>query len=123
MNKDGISFKFNKSDIFLVTALFVIAIALLGVIFITNSLSKEGTTVVAEVNNQTVCEFSLSEDISYDIVTEYGRNTLIIKDGRASVSFADCPDGICAAHVPIYKEGEEIICIPHKLVIRIKSAE
>jgi len=123
LNKDGISFKFNKSDIFLVTALFVIAIALLGVIFITNSLSKEGTTVVAEVNNQTVCEFSLSEEISYDIVTEYGRNTLIIKDGRASVSFEDCPDGICAAHVPIYKEEEEIICIPHKLVIRIKSAE
>ena len=47
----------------------------------------------------------------------------MIRDGYASVEYADCPDGICAAHKPISRSGESIVCLPHKVVITVRSAE
>jgi hypothetical protein len=48
---------------------------------------------------------------------------LVIKDGKAFIQNADCPDKICAEHKPISKTGETIVCLPHKLVIEITENE
>lgn len=50
-------------------------------------------------------------------------NIVMCMDGEIRVAEADCPDGICAAHVPVSKTGENIICLPHKLVIEIIGNE
>lgn len=51
-------------------------------------------------------------------------NVMVIKDGKVSVSEADCPDGYCMRKGEIYRKNETIICLPHKLVIKItKSGE
>lgn len=50
------------------------------------------------------------------------RNLLVIKDGQAFISEADCPDKICVAHKPVRKKGETIICLPHKLVVEVQGA-
>ena len=50
-------------------------------------------------------------------------NLLVIKDGKAFVETATCRDGICAAHAPISREGESIVCLPHKVVITVKRSE
>jgi hypothetical protein len=46
-------------------------------------------------------------------------NTLVIEGGRARIEAADCPDKLCVKQRAISKAGESIICLPHKLVIRI----
>ena len=51
-----------------------------------------------------------------------GLNRLVIKDGKAWVETASCPDGICAAHKPIHREGESIVCLPNKVVITVSTA-
>ena len=48
-----------------------------------------------------------------------GNYYAVIKDGKAWVKEADCPDKICAKHRPISRSGESIICLPHKLVITV----
>ena len=59
---------------------------------------------------------------SIDIVTEDGHvNTLVIEGGRARIEAADCPDKLCVKQRAISKAGESIICLPHKLVIRISG--
>ena len=50
-----------------------------------------------------------------------GYNLLMISNGKASVSDADCPDRLCVSQRTISHKGECIICLPHKLVITIDS--
>ena len=50
------------------------------------------------------------------------RAIMYIKDGKAYVETATCPDGICAGHSPIHREGESIVCLPHRVVITVISA-
>ena len=50
-------------------------------------------------------------------------NIVTIKDGEISVKEADCPRQICVKHKPIKNSGENIICLPHELVIEIASNE
>lgn len=50
-------------------------------------------------------------------------NVVMCKDGVVSVVEADCPDGICVDHVPVSGTGENIICLPHKLVIEVIGNE
>lgn len=54
-----------------------------------------------------------SEDSGYNVIT--------VKDGTISVTDADCPDRICVMTAPISDGIQPIVCMPHKLVIRIES--
>ena len=77
--------------------------------------------ITVTVEGKTVGSYPLSEDLEKEIVTPYGKNVIVIKDGHAQITFADCPDGICSSHRPIKKNGENIICLPHKLVVVISG--
>ena len=48
-----------------------------------------------------------------------GHNLLVIKNGSAYVESASCPDGICAKHRGIFRDGDSIICLPNQVVITI----
>ena len=52
-----------------------------------------------------------------------GTNVLRIENGSASVIAADCPDQYCVRHKLIRKEGESIICLPHRLVITVEGGD
>ena len=70
--------------------------------------------------------YPLSEELTLDIRTGDGGeqlNRLIIREGQAFVETATCPDGICAAHKPISRDGESIVCLPHRVVITVESAD
>ena len=36
---------------------------------------------------------------------------------------ADCPDRLCVKQKAICKNGETIVCLPHKVVVEIRSQE
>ena len=55
--------------------------------------------------------------------TNERKNVLVISEGAAYVSEANCPDGICAAHKPVSHNGESIICLPNKVVIKVVTTE
>ncbi|MGI6029901.1 MAG: NusG domain II-containing protein [Eubacteriales bacterium] len=48
-------------------------------------------------------------------------NVLEIRDGKAFMQSADCPDQICVHMAPISREGETIVCLPHKVVIKARG--
>ena len=83
----------------------------------------EGDTVTVSVDVKVIATYPLNVDRAEDIRTgEDGLNRLVIKDGKAYVETASCPDGICAAHKPIHREGESIVCLPNTVVITVKTA-
>lgn len=112
--------RLRRNDvIFIVVLLAVVMIAGACLYF----FRGEGDTVTVSVDGQVIATYPLSVDRVEDIRTgEDGLNRLVIKDGKAYVETASCPDGICAAHKPIHREGESIVCLPNKVVITVKTA-
>ena len=109
----------KRGDVLLTVCL--LAVGLIAA-FVLPLLASDGMAVSVEVDGREVDVYRLDEDARVLLDPDGdGKdcNLLVIKDGRAFVESADCPDGICAAHPPVSKEGETIVCLPHKLVIRV----
>ena len=109
-----------KNDILLCLGILFLALI---VFIIFKARLKDGNFVNVVVDGKITQSFTLKEDINTVIITEKGNNTLVIKDGKAFIKSADCPDKICANHKAISKTGETIVCLPHKLVIEITENE
>ena len=110
--------KFRNDLIFIAAILAVVAMVAAALFF----LRGEGSTVQVEVDGTVIGTYPLSVDREVEIITGENReelNLLVIKDGKATVTAATCPDGICAAHRPISREGESIVCLPHKVVVTV----
>ena len=109
-----------KNDVLLIVALLLVVAMLAACLLLTQ---KRGDVVEVRVDGVLYGTYSLSRDATVEIVTEKGSNCLVIRDGKAFVESADCPDGICAAHRPIDGTRESIVCLPHGVVISIVRAE
>lgn len=109
----------KKADLIIIVSVAVIVGVLSFFLYYVNSGS--GNTVTVEKDGEIIQTLSLDEDFEKQYDFDGETNTLIIKDGKAMVTEANCPDGICANHKPISREGESIICLPHKLVITVSN--
>ena len=106
-----------KNDIILIAAVLLIAaIALICLM----TFRSEGAEVSVYVNKELYGKYPLSENDTIEIQSELGTNLLVISDGKATVSEASCPDLICVHHKAISKEGEQIVCLPNKMVVSIE---
>ncbi len=111
----------KKCDFLLIAGL----LALCGIIFIFFNINKEnGSVVNISIDGAEYMLLPLNEDTTLRIPeTGADYNIITIKDGKASVTEADCPDSICVKHSAIHLNGETIICLPHKLSISISDNE
>ena len=75
--------------------------------------------VVVTVAREIYGEYALDEDRVVEIRTGDSLNILVIQNGKAYMKEADCPDGICTAHKPIFRDGESIICLPNQVVVTV----
>ena len=113
---------FRNDVIFIVALLLIVSVCGFCFYF----LRGEGDIVVVTVDGKEFGRYSLTKDVTVEICTGVEKeelNLLVIKDGQAHVETATCPDGICAGHKPIKREGESIVCLPHKVVITVFSTE
>ena len=107
----------KKYDFIIIAA--VAAVAGIMCLFLYGLNNNSGEYVKIETNGKIINTLPLNEDAEYAIDTEYGHNTLVIKNGEAYISEADCPDKICVHHNKIHRSGEAIICLPHKTVVTV----
>ncbi len=80
---------------------------------------KPGEIAVVSVDGEEIGRFSLSEDREEVIETKNGKNILIIKDGKADMTEASCPDGLCVRQRAVSKTGETIVCLPNRVTVTI----
>lgn len=106
----------NKADITLIAVLIVVSLAGLAALWLT---LDGGDAAVVYVDGEVWGRYRLDEDKKIEIQTEHGCNVLVIKDGKADVTEADCPDGTCVSARRIDKVGQTIVCLPHKLTVKI----
>jgi len=109
----------RKSDLILIGAILLAALVFL---LLRSGFRKDGGAAVIYVDGVKTAVYPLDTDAEIRLENEYGYNILVIKDGTASVSAADCPDLICAKTHSVRYSGESITCLPHRTVIRIEGA-
>ena len=109
-----------KNDIIFVSVLLLM-ISVIGIFYF--FFRGEGDTVIVTVDREIYGEYPLESDLVLEIRTEDSLNTLVIRDGKAYMETADCPDGICTAHRPIFRDGESIICLPNKVVVTVVAKD
>lgn len=113
---------FRKGDIIAVAVIAVLCIALFLGLYVFNS--HKGTYVQIEQDGSVIETLPLDKDTEYNVEID-GKvtNTVQIKGGEVSVSYADCPDQICANHAPVSLAGESIICLPNKVVVSVVGSD
>ncbi len=106
-----------RNDIILAAVLLCAAAVILAIFFFTRS---EGGYAVVLIDGEETARYPLSKDIEVTISAgEQNYNILKIEKGCADIIEASCPDGVCVEHRAIKYEGETIVCLPNKVVIRI----
>ena len=85
-----------------------------------------GNVVEVTVDGEVYGVYSLSENITCEIRTgknDESINRFVIADGKVYMQDASCPDGICVAHRPIFRDGESIVCLPNRVVVTVITQE
>ena len=113
--------KKTRNDIILGLAVIILAA---GIWLATELLKKDGSFAVVTVNGSETARYSLSEDAEIRLESENGGfNILVIKNGKADITEASCPDHVCVDQRAISKTGEAITCLPNKTVITVDGEE
>lgn len=110
-----------RNDIIFIVALLLVAAVGALYLFVFRS---NGNAVKVTVDGKVVGVYSLSENIDKNITTgKNNLNRLIIRDGKAYMETATCPDGICVSHKPIFRDGESIVCLPNRVVVTVTTKD
>lgn len=109
--------KRRLADVLVIVFFLVVSLLL----FLLIGKRKEGSEVRVMVEGKEIGVYSLSRDGEFSL--NGGTNTLIIKDGKAYMADADCPDKLCVRQGKIHRNGETITCLPNKLTITVIDEE
>ncbi|MGO5052253.1 NusG domain II-containing protein [Lachnospiraceae bacterium LCP25S3_G4] len=108
----------KKKDCILIIVIFVIA----GSAYLGNkALTKEGNEYVrVSVDGKEFGIYDLNVDQKISI---NHTNILEIKDHKATMIEATCPDKLCVHQKAIEADRESIICLPNKIIVEVQSKE
>lgn len=110
-----------RNDIIFIVALLLVLTAIGACLLI---FKKDGNIVEVTVDGELYGAYSLDKNQTIEIKTENGYNILVIEDGKAYISEASCPDGVCSSHNPIPSWfSDSIICLPNKVVVELGYTE
>ena len=105
----------KKGDVFVIVIAVVLAVAWM-------LISHEGSVAAIYVDGELYKRIPLSEDSEVVVESEYGTNTVVIKDGEVSVVDASCDGKDCEAET-ISETAHSIVCLPNRLCIMIEKAK
>lgn len=108
----------RKRDLILV--LFIISASLIAMLCI-QLFSKKGNVAYVYIDNRLVDTISLNSACEKEYTTDDGSNRVTVKDNSIRIEAADCPDQVCVNMGFKDRDGETITCLPHKLIIEVKS--
>lgn len=103
-------------------ALMILFGAVLAFIIASLVLKPKALYAVVYENREEIARFPMNEDTLYTIHSPgEGENILQIKDGKADIVSANCPNQICVHSAPVSSSGDSIICLPHKISVVLES--
>ncbi len=108
-----------KNDIILIIFLCIVAVVV-GFVLYTSDMPDDELQLQILIDGEIVEVYSYTSDEStYKQFIMDSGNVIVLQSGEVYMESADCPDGLCIMQGKISKPGESIICLPHKLVVRL----
>ena len=80
------------------------------------------TAVIQDADGETHT-MSLACDGTLTVNSSAGMNTIEVHAGKVRVVEADCPNQDCVEQGWVSKPGQQIICLPHKLVVTVTDED
>ncbi len=111
--------KKNVLIIGVLVAVVVIAFVAMQVIGATST----ARTVKVTDGQGNVYALSLSDNIEKTITSDLGTNVVKVSGGKVCVEEADCPNQDCVNQGWISEVGQQIVCLPHKLIVEITDQD
>ena len=109
----------SKKYYIALAALLVIAAAGIAAWFIMKKTRFEEPTAEIIQDGKLLKTVPLSENTEFIIECDDGYNTVTVKDGAVMISAADCPDLVCVKTGAISGGAMPIVCLPHRLEVRV----
>ena len=108
-----------------VVAVLVIVAVALAVAAAVNALGSavDARTAVIQDADGNTFTMPLSQDDVLTVASSAGTNVIEVQAGKVRVSEADCPNQDCVEQGWISKAGQQIVCLPHKLVVNITDED
>lgn len=111
----------GKRELFLAGGVLLTAL----LFFLVNRAFRSGPAAFLEisVDGAVVETLELHKDQEYTVKNDRGGvNVFVIRDGKAWVTEASCPDKICMDQGQVSQEGEMIVCLPNRMTARVMGA-
>lgn len=116
MSRDSKNITPRRSDLNLILGCLLAALVCCGLWLL---LRRDGAAVIVEQDGRETARYALSEDRTVRIEGAGGYNLLVIEGGEAWLSEANCPNLLCVKTGKIRYAGQSIVCLPHRLAVRI----
>lgn len=112
----------TKTWVLLISAMAAV-FALLSLILLTRQASGRVAEVVQDGKVLLTIDLDrITQPYTFTVEwPEGGTNTIRVKPGGICVETADCPDKICVEQGWLEDRASPIVCLPHRLVIRLRG--
>lgn len=115
--------RIGKNDMIFIGVLLMVGIAVLFAF----SLHKEKGSgwVIVTCDGEEYGRYCLKEDQTVEITDAKGQvtNVLVIAEGKADMAEADCPDKLCVHQKAIAYAGENLVCLPNRVVVTVEAEQ
>ncbi len=108
----------GKAGVVVVVVLVALVAAGVAATYILGASTDARVTHIQDADGATY-DMPLGEDATLVVESSAGKNVVVVKGGAVCVSEADCPNLDCVHQGEISNAGQQIICLPHKLVVSI----
>lgn len=107
----------SKNDLFLIAFILLAALA----IYLCVRPGKTGAWAVITIDGMETARYPLYKERTVTLGGADAYNVLQIADGAARITDANCGDHTCMRTGAVAREGEVIVCLPHRLTVRIED--
>ncbi len=111
--------KVNVIAVLVITAL---ALAAAAAAYVLGNAVDARNAVIQDADGNTFA-MPLSKDDVLTVASSAGTNVVEVQSGKVRVSEADCPNQDCVDQGWISNAGQQIVCLPHKLVVNITDED
>lgn len=115
--------KFSSADI---CVMLLVALAAVIMFCLASGSGGQATVCVIEIDGEEFARYDLpllAQEKVIEIDNQYGRNTIVIDKHGAAVTYSDCADKHEVKTGKITTSGQSLICLPHRLTVRLEGAD
>lgn len=112
----------KKKDFVLIASVALVAAAALFLLPLWET--RDVSRVSVTVDGAEALNVSLAQDGVYDIPQADGAvNVIEVADGGVRMVQANCRDGLCVQQGETRRAAKSIVCLPHRVVVRLAADE